>query len=482
MLYLFTKDVTRDASGAITGTTVHVWPCDGLQSTVGLYGWPEGIGQPFCWHEMAVKEQTPTVPVRHVPPETGCTPSSQWGSHVCGEQCTMGSCIKDTNYLSEKGMGTCAGCGKPVGVGPTPCNCRGRVPTGSAEELPSQYGVSPRGMGAADFQRVIIGLGDYPALAAATLKVAFLASPTTSDVIFASSVPGAVEAVNSSVSEAYAATGNNAAYGYAKDTRDGTAWAAGRNGDVIKMLAGQQSGQGPGDTYAAARTDIVNALTNAVGNAKLALDALVAPPNTATFAQATIDKANAVKGLATPCNLTASCATVKAFQVAYNADPKKTVAVPTDGKYTGATVLAVAQVLGGIQLNANQCPNFTGACAGGAGPQPPPVPPQADQGGGTNWTPWIIGGAVVGGLGLVGWAMLAKPTPKAIEQAAKELREEAAHKKTTLRLREASEDYDTRDEARQAARAQGISEAQVFPARGRWHVPMKMKMKKKRAA
>lgn len=321
--------------------------------------------------------------------------------------------------------------GNPAaGLGPTPCNCKGRLhPEHRVRDVPFE---AQPGMGAVDFNRLATGLGDYPALALATIKVGALASNT--DTSFANNVGSARDAVNISVSEAVGSS-NATAAGLANDTMQGTAWAWNRNADVISMLAGQQSGQGPNDTIAAARTDIMNAFATALGNAKLALDALAAPPTPVpnAFSAGTVAAATAVKALASPCNLTASCATVKAFQNAYNADPAKVAAIAIDGRYAAATAAALVQVLGTVV--ANPCTAFTGACAGGTPPNPNPAPNPTPAASSTNWTPWIIGGAVAGGVGLVAWAIFSKPSPQMVAQAAKELREEAATTKKRKKKR-----------------------------------------------
>jgi hypothetical protein len=55
--------------------------------------------------------------------------------------------------------------------------------------------------------------------------------------------------------------------------------------------------------------------------------------------------------------------------------------------------------------------NGTGPAQGGGGGGGPitPASQTTDQTSTTDYTPWILGGAAVLGLGIIGWAVLAKP-------------------------------------------------------------------------
>ena len=93
-----------------------------------------------------------------------------------------------------------------------------------------------------------------------------------------------------------------------------------------------------------------------------------------------------------------ACAT---FQAQYNQEGQVNLVV--DGKYGAQTQAALGRVLA-INGAGTAPPN----CFGGSTPtptKPQSIPPLVITGSGkTNWTPWIIGGAAVGGAGVIGYA------------------------------------------------------------------------------
>jgi hypothetical protein len=92
-----------------------------------------------------------------------------------------------------------------------------------------------------------------------------------------------------------------------------------------------------------------------------------------------------------------------AFQTQYNAEGS--VMLATDGKYGSDTQAALQRVMQANNVNAVAPANcFPG---GGSEPANPPlVTPTVVVTGSpsTNWTPWLIGGAALGGAGLIGYA------------------------------------------------------------------------------
>lgn len=113
-------------------------------------------------------------------------------------------------------------------------------------------------------------LSDYAALEAASSQVAAMAA--MDDQSFSNAVGDAGTAINNSISEAYGSS-VPAAASYAQDVQNGTQWAWSRNVDLARGIAASDI-----DTTVEARLDIQNALSTALGNARLALQALSAAP------------------------------------------------------------------------------------------------------------------------------------------------------------------------------------------------------------
>jgi hypothetical protein len=139
-----------------------------------------------------------------------------------------------------------------------------RLPPAYFRALPSADGVTPSTLGDA----AAGVLGDFQALDAASARVAAMAG--MADAAFSAAVGDAGTAINQAAREAYGSA-NAVAAARAKDAQDGTQWAWQRNGELATALA---SGDAAGATRA--RLDIQNALTTALGNARLALEALYA--------------------------------------------------------------------------------------------------------------------------------------------------------------------------------------------------------------
>jgi hypothetical protein len=171
-------------------------------------------------------------------------------------------------------------------------------------------------------------------------------------------------------------------------------------------------------------------------------------------------------------NGTAVNSAVHAFKVAWNQTgwgvdpvPAGTATLPGadafanfgpldhNGQYDDACATAIAAtgltgVLGGCSTPCNAGPAPTA--------QPTGVPTLAPTGAptagpsGTNWLPWILGGAAVAGLGIIGWAMYARPKSEALHARALEMDEEARSmpraqanpiKEEARRLHEAARHY-----------------------------------------
>jgi hypothetical protein len=139
-----------------------------------------------------------------------------------------------------------------------------RLPPAYFRALPSADGVTPSTLGDA----AAGVLGDFQALDAANAGVSAMAGLT--DTEFSAQVGDAGTVINQAVREAYGSS-NPTAAARAKDVQDGTRWAWQRNTELAAALAS-------GDTASAtrARLDIQNALSTALGNARLALEALYA--------------------------------------------------------------------------------------------------------------------------------------------------------------------------------------------------------------
>ena len=227
-----------------------------------------------------------------------------------------------------------------------------RLPPAYFKALPSADGVTPSTLGDA----AAGVLGDFAALDAAGAKLAALASMT--DAQFNAAAPDVGTAIDAANQEAYGSA-NATAAAHAKDAHDGTQWAWQRNGELATALA---SGDATGAQ--AARLDIQNALTTALGNARLALEAYYAPGSAQAPASADAGGVTAsarltsaaqavVAAIAADTGYCSSVArsgsavngAVHAFKLAWNAEQAPSVPVGT-GNYEQATADAVARVLG----------------------------------------------------------------------------------------------------------------------------------------
>lgn len=277
-------------------------------------------------------------------------------------------------------------------------------------------------------------LGDYPDLDVATSKVAALAA--MDNATFANAVGDAGSAINAAVREAYGSP-NTVAATAAQSVQAGTQWAWQRNQDLSAALAPGA----PIDVTATtqARLDIQNALSTALGNARVALNdfygpspatpgaapssggfapVVVRPSAAATYPAAVVSAAqatvSAIGGDPSYCTSVARSgsavnAAVHAFKTAWNAaNPSNPVPIGT-GTYDATTATALANVVGAA-------PN---ACGAQPAPVRPPVPPHplpvadaAPSGG--------MSTAAVAGLGLLGGAVVGatvylvtrKPAPR----------------------------------------------------------------------
>lgn len=102
-----------------------------------------------------------------------------------------------------------------------------------------------------------------------------------------------------------------------------------------------------------------------------------------------------------------------------------------NGQYDDACANAIAAtgltgVLGSCSTPCNAAPAPTAQPTGSPTGAPTGGPTAAPSGGGgTNYLPWILGGAAVVGLGIVGWAMYARPKSEALHARARSMEEEA---------------------------------------------------------
>jgi hypothetical protein len=227
-----------------------------------------------------------------------------------------------------------------------------RLPPAYFKALPHHDGVTRSSLGLA----AVGVLGDFAALDGASAKVSAMAG--MADAQFSASVGDAGTAINQSVQEAYGSP-NATAAARAKDAQDGTQWAWQRNGALAAAVA-----SGDATTVKAARLDIQNALTTALGNARLALEAYYAPggaqaPVSAdagsvtasarltSAAQALVSAVGADAGYCASVARSGSAVNgaVHAFKLAWNAEQAPAVPVGT-GAYEQATADAVARVLG----------------------------------------------------------------------------------------------------------------------------------------
>lgn len=219
-------------------------------------------------------------------------------------------------------------------------------------------------------------LGDYPDLDVATSKVGALAA--MGDLDFNAVVGDAGAAIDAAVKEAYGSANAQAAQ-IAQSVQDGTRWAWQRNNELTTAIQLGDSG-----TINTVRLDIMNALSTALGNARLALGAyygpsaptptvvsvpvVTRPSYPANVTGAAQSAAAAIAADAGYCASVARAGTavnaaVHAFKSAWNAAyPESAVPIGT-GTYDAATAGALAQVLG------------SGPPACGAQPVRPPPPP-----------------------------------------------------------------------------------------------------------
>ena len=231
------------------------------------------------------------------------------------------------------------------------------------QALPYADGVTPSTLGDA----AAGVLGDYAALDAATQRVGALAALDNQS--FSNAVGDTGTAINAAIQEAYGSSNAQAAQ-YAKATQDGTQWAWTRNADLARAIAA-----GDAATVTQARLDIQNALSTALGNAKLALGALYAQPTPgAGFSRALVSAAQAaVNAISTDVNYCSSVAqsgsavnaAVHAFKSAWNASQVPAVPINT-GNYEAPTAAAIQQVFGSAPA----------PCSGGR-PAPSPAPAPA---------------------------------------------------------------------------------------------------------
>ena len=259
------------------------------------------------------------------------------------------------------------------------------------QALPYADGVTPSTLGAA----AAGVLGDFAVLDQATQKVAALAGMT--DAAFTNAVGEAGSTIDASVQEAYGSP-NAAAAKLAQSVQDGTQWAWTRNGDLASAVANSDV-----VNINQARLDIQNALTTALANAKLTLNALYSQPTPgAGFSPTVVSAAQALaNAVAADPNYCASVAqsgsavntAVHAFKAAWNASQTPAVPINT-GTYETATATAVMQVFGSAPK----------PCDGGAAPQParPTAPPAQNPTGPIAAAPsqGLSTGAVVG-IGLL---------------------------------------------------------------------------------
>jgi len=230
------------------------------------------------------------------------------------------------------------------------------------QALPYADGVTPSTLGDA----AAGVLGDFAVLDQATQKLAALAA--MDDPTFSSSVGSVGSTIDAAVHEAYGSQNAQAAQ-LAQTVQDGTQWAWTRNGDLASALANSDIA-----AVTQARLDIQGALTTALNNARLTLNALYSQPTPgAGFSPAVVSAAQAVANtIAADPNYCASVAqsgsavndAVHTFKAAWNASQTPPVPINT-GNYEAATAAAVQQVFGSAPI----------PCGGGGVPQQrPPTP------------------------------------------------------------------------------------------------------------
>lgn len=284
-----------------------------------------------------------------------------------------------------------------------------RLPPAYFAALPYADGVTRGSLGA---------LGDYPDLDVATGKVGALAA--MDDSTFNRSVGDAGASIDASVKEAYG-SGNAQAAQLAQTVQDGTKWAWNRNNDLTAAIQ-----NGDANVINAVRLDVMNALSTALGNAKLALGAYYGPSAPTVVSVPVVTRPGYPAAVTSAAQAAAAaigadagyCASVArpgtavnsavhAFKSAWNsAFPSAAVPIGT-GTYEAATAGALAQVLG----------NSPAAC-GAAAPQPqrfePIVAPVATTSTGGLSTGAVAGIGVLtaGAVGGIAWAATRKRGPR----------------------------------------------------------------------
>jgi len=244
-------------------------------------------------------------------------------------------------------------------------------------------------------------LGDSPELDPAVTAVARLAA--LDDSAFVQAVGDAGKKVDAAVNGADAAK--------AKLVRDATHWAWQRNRDLAAAVAANDRA-----AVTRARLDIQNALSTALGNAHLAIQARApASSSLQSAAKAAVAALSAdpnyctsVTHPGTPVN-----AAVHRFKLAWNASQTPKVPVGT-GTYEVATTVALAQVLGAAPS----------ACGAGGRPVPAPKAPPPEkkeaaaavtapeeEPSGWPWGTIALGAAVAAAAGGIAW-IATRPSPE----------------------------------------------------------------------
>lgn len=154
-----------------------------------------------------------------------------------------------------------------------------------------------------------------------------------------------------------------------------------------------------------------------------------------------------------PCDLENSAignAAVNAFQQAWNGTTDAAIntdpgyaQLTVDGQYGQETATALADALGGANVEGPCTGHYINAPGGGQPAPPPPNPnPPSGTAAGSNYTVPILVGAGVVAAGLVGWAVFHKPKKKHVQHAARAAEEESRHHaRRAKRLREAAKSY-----------------------------------------
>lgn len=239
--------------------------------------------------------------------------------------------------------------------------------------LPYHDGVTPSTLG--DAAAGI--LGNYAALDAATSAVSALA--TLDDEAFTHAADNAANLVEGAITEA---VGQSAAASaaYARDVQSAVGFARQRLLDMRNALDINDK-----PSAADARYDVRNALSNAIGNARLALQSFyggaqpttpTTPSSNAFFEQLTASAQAAVAAMTADGNYCTSVAksgtavntAVHNFKALWNTTDQPKVPINT-GNYEPAVASAITQILGSAPAG---CP------IRGATPPPPPPPPPPD--------------------------------------------------------------------------------------------------------